>query len=74
MLNSRTPWVKKLAIDLISFSFLTNPTQSANNFIMFIPASIYQCKNISTHLKEENKKLLDESFDFKEFLNFLEKN
>ena len=49
---SSDPEIKRLANDLISYSFLTNPVQSANNFMMYVPSSIFQ-SNIMRQMMEK---------------------
>jgi len=68
MLNSKDEKVRQLGNDLITYSFITNPVQSANNFMMYMPASIITGKLVNPHLNQANIDLIDGSIQYQRFI------
>ena len=66
---SSDPEIKRLANDLISYSFLTNPVQSANNFMMYVPSSIFQSNIMRQYLNEANQVMVNGNINYTDFMD-----
>lgn len=68
MLESEDKNTRDLGNDLITYSFLTNPVQSANNFMMYIPSSIILNDKINGYLNEQNINLINNNINYESFI------
>lgn len=68
MLNSNDEELRRFGNDLITYSFLTNPIQSANNFMMYIPASVQQSNVVSAYLNKATMDMMDDNIKYADFM------
>jgi hypothetical protein len=68
MFTSQDKEQRDLARDLIVYSLLTNPVQSATNFIKFIPSSVYLDPSVSNVLNLNMTDIRERKFDYESFL------